>query len=223
MQKIRTFLKLSRKLKILLLAAYLLLGYVRIILLMIPFKYIIRLGLKPVQLKQSTNFTIAQLTSRAQTVGKAVALSARYTPWESKCLAQSIVCKIILRQLHIPHTLYIGVAKNQGEFRAHAWIAYNDLVINGGTNSPDVYKVVIQFKETGSGLMAKGGDLKYFAIAGADKKFVWAQARIENNAVVVWSDSVSKPIAVRYAWADNPEGANLYNKEGLPASPFSTE
>lgn len=84
-------------------------------------------------------------------------------------------------------------------------------------------KVVIQFKETGSGLMAKGGDLKYFAIAGADKKFVWAQARIENNAVVVWSDSVSKPIAVRYAWADNPEGANLYNKEGLPASPFSTE
>jgi|JI10StandDraft_1071094.scaffolds.fasta_scaffold00394_26 sialate O-acetylesterase len=84
-------------------------------------------------------------------------------------------------------------------------------------------KIVIQFKQTGSGLITKGDALKYFAIAGADKKFVWAQARIEGNTVVVWSDAVTKPVTVRYAWADNPEGANLYNKEGLPASPFSTD
>lgn len=85
-------------------------------------------------------------------------------------------------------------------------------------------KVIITFSNTGSGLMAKGGgELKYFSIAGADKKFVWAQATIKKNKVVVWSDQVHKPVVVRYAWADNPEGANLYNKEGLPASPFTTE
>ncbi|WP_205510552.1 sialate O-acetylesterase [Longitalea arenae] len=85
-------------------------------------------------------------------------------------------------------------------------------------------KVILHFTSTGSGLMAKGGKpLKYFAIAGADKKFVWANAAIEGNRVVVWSDQVPAPVAVRYAWADNPEGANLYNKEGLPASPFRTD
>lgn len=85
-------------------------------------------------------------------------------------------------------------------------------------------KVILSFKEVGSGLVAKGGGpLKQFAIAGKDKKFVWAEAKIEGNKVVVWSDQVPNPVAVRYAWADNPEGANLYNKEGLPASPFRTD
>ena len=86
------------------------------------------------------------------------------------------------------------------------------------------HKIVIRFTNTGSGLVARGGGkLKYFAIAGADKHFRWADAKIQNEEVVVWSDSISKPVAVRYAWADNPEGANLYNKEGLPASPFRTD
>ena len=62
-----------------------------------------------------------------------------------------------------------------------------------------------------------------FAVAGADKQFVWANAKIENDNVVVWSDKVLNPVAVRYAWADNPAGANLYNKDGLPASPFRTD
>lgn len=52
---------------------------------------------------------------------------------------------------------------------------------------------------------------------------VWADAKIENNNVVISNSSVLDPVAVRYAWADNPEGANLYNKEGLPASPFRTD
>lgn len=84
-------------------------------------------------------------------------------------------------------------------------------------------RIIIEFSSIGNRLVTKGNDLKYFAIAGADKKFVWANARIEGNTVVVWSDEVEKPLAVRYAWADNPEGANLYNSQGLPASPFSTE
>jgi sialate O-acetylesterase len=65
--------------------------------------------------------------------------------------------------------------------------------------------------------------LKHFAIAGADKKFVWADAEIVGNQVVVSCKSVRKPVAVRYAWADNPEGANLRNHEGLLASPFRTD
>ena len=83
----------------------------------------------------------------------------------------------------------------------------------------------LKFSHTGGGLMAKDkyGYLKAFSIAGADKKFLWAQARIVGDEVVVWSDQISKPVAVRYGWADNPDDANLYNKEGLPASPFRTD
>nr|WP_229961709.1 sialate O-acetylesterase [Pontibacter silvestris] len=85
-------------------------------------------------------------------------------------------------------------------------------------------KIVLSFTDTGSGLTSiDGEELSWFAIAGADKSFVWAKARIEGNKVVVWSDEVSEPRYVRYAWADNPDGANLYNKEGLPASPFRTD
>jgi sialate O-acetylesterase len=84
-------------------------------------------------------------------------------------------------------------------------------------------KIILSFTDAGSGLTVKGGgDLRYFAIAGADKKYVWAKAKIEGNKVVVWNDDIANPVSVRYAWADNPEGANLYNQEGLPASPFET-
>jgi sialate O-acetylesterase len=84
-------------------------------------------------------------------------------------------------------------------------------------------RVVITFTNVGGGLRARGGSLRGFAVAGSDKRFLWAKAKIQNNKVVVWSEAVPHPTAVRYAWADNPEGANLYNKEGLPASPFRTE
>ncbi len=84
-------------------------------------------------------------------------------------------------------------------------------------------KIIISFTNIGSGLAIKGSnDLKYFSIAGADGKFSWAKAKIAGNKVVVWNDDIKNPVVVRYAWADNPEGANLYNKEGLPASPFTT-
>lgn len=85
-------------------------------------------------------------------------------------------------------------------------------------------KVIISFSETGSGLTTSDGETPgHFAIAGADKKFVWADTRIEGNTVVAWSAQVPQPMYVRYAWADNPYNANLYNKEGLPAAPFRTD
>ena len=106
-------------------------------------------------------------------------------------------------------------------------VAYSKKVVNSGPMYKSMKikdgKVYLTFNYAGSGLMTKNGEsLKGFAIAGADKKFVWAKAEISGDKVVVWSDKVTGPVAVRYAWADNPE-CNLYNKEGLPASPFRTD
>jgi sialate O-acetylesterase len=84
--------------------------------------------------------------------------------------------------------------------------------------------LLIEFSNTGSGLMVKGGgELKGFEIAGEDGKYYPAKATLLGTGMVhVASERVPHPVTARYAWADNPEGANLYNKEGLPASPFQT-
>jgi len=85
-------------------------------------------------------------------------------------------------------------------------------------------KIVLKFDNCRGGLVSKDGKaLTQFAIAGTDNQYVWANAEIKGNKVIVRSKKVQKPIAVRYAWADNPEGANLFSKDGLPASPFTTE
>ncbi|EOR94588.1 Sialic acid-specific 9-O-acetylesterase [Arcticibacter svalbardensis MN12-7] len=95
-------------------------------------------------------------------------------------------------------------------------------------------KMVIHFDNAGSGLMVGkkqllnptvevNEPLKRFQICGADQQWKWAEARIiDKNKVEVWHPRISQPIEVRYAWSSNPEGANLYNKEGLPASLFKT-
>jgi sialate O-acetylesterase len=84
-------------------------------------------------------------------------------------------------------------------------------------------EVRVHFSHVGSGMEARGGgELRGFAAAGTDRKFHWAQARIENDAVVVSSRDVLNPVSVRYAWADSPE-CNLFNKDGLPASSFRTD
>jgi len=93
---------------------------------------------------------------------------------------------------------------------------YESLKIEGA-------KAIVKFKHVCGGLVAKGGGaLKGFAVAGADKKFVWADAKIDGGTVVLSSDKVAAPVAVRYAWADNPE-CNLYNAKDLPACPFRTD
>ncbi|KAA3619549.1 MAG: 9-O-acetylesterase [Calditrichaeota bacterium] len=87
----------------------------------------------------------------------------------------------------------------------------------------DGAKIRVQFSHTNGGLNSKGNTiLKGFAIAGADKKFVWANAKINGDEVVVWNAKIKNPVAVRYAWASNPV-CNLYNGAGLPASPFRTD
>ncbi len=84
-------------------------------------------------------------------------------------------------------------------------------------------RISLSFGHIGGGLVARAGEpLTGFAIAGEDRKFVWAEARIEGDDIIVWSDKIDEPIAVRYAWDDNPV-CTLYNAEGLPAASFRTD
>lgn len=108
-------------------------------------------------------------------------------------------------------------------------VAYGDknVVSSGPTfKSMKIIKnqCIITFDNIGSGLKIKSdGNLNQFTIAGADHKFLKANIRIENNKIFIWNDALNQPVAVRYAWANNPEGDNLYNYEGLPASSFRTD
>jgi sialate O-acetylesterase len=83
-------------------------------------------------------------------------------------------------------------------------------------------KAILSFDHTDSGLEARDGDLKGFAVCGPDKKFVWAQALIDGDKVIVSSPDIQNPVAVRYGWANYPV-VNFWNKAGLPASPFRTD
>lgn len=108
-----------------------------------------------------------------------------------------------------------ALAKTYGKDIVYSGPIYKSMKVDGNN-------VILTFDNVGSGLMAKGDSLKGFAIAGADRKFVWADAKIEGDTIVVSSDKVAAPVSVRYAWAINPV-CNLYNKEGLPATPFRTD
>jgi sialate O-acetylesterase len=82
---------------------------------------------------------------------------------------------------------------------------------------------IVTFAYAAKGIVARGGEPGGFAIASTDRRFVWAKARIVGNRVYVWSDAVHAPAAVRYAWANFPEKANLYGANGLPMAPFRTD
>jgi sialate O-acetylesterase len=132
----------------------------------------------------------------------------------------------------------IALANEYGQAIPYSGPVYDSMTIKND-------KVILHFSQTEGGLVAQSipdtyivqsesgktdplirnspeSELEGFSICGSDRKWVWAQACIEGNSVVVWSDEVEKPIAVRYAWANNPT-CNLYNGAGLPASPFRTD
>lgn len=109
----------------------------------------------------------------------------------------------------------IALAKDYGQSGVYSGPMYSSYKVNGEA-------INLKFKYA-EGLNAKNGDkLTGFAIAGDDQKFYWADAVINGNTVTVSSPNVKNPVAVRYAWADNPV-CNLYNSAGLPASPFRTD
>jgi sialate O-acetylesterase len=168
-------------------------------------------------------------------------MDVTYTPGESQWAAFR---ESQLKSLAVPNTA-MAVTIDVGEWNdihpdnkkavgdrvaLAAWkLAYGekDIVASGPLYRSAVIennRIILSFDNTGTGLIAIDGEpLNQFAIAGADKKFVWANASIEGDKVVVWSDQIQSPMYVRYAWSDNPDGANLFNKEGLPASPFRTD
>jgi len=137
---------------------------------------------------------------------------------------------------HPPNKFDIGV-------RLAQWALNRDYGQKNVVPSGPLYQAIqiegnkarLTFDYVGSGLMIgskvgrapvvedKAGKLNRFAICGADKKWVWADAIIDGNTVVVSSTEVKVPVAVRYAYSNTPVGANLYNREGLPASPFRTD
>jgi sialate O-acetylesterase len=121
-----------------------------------------------------------------------------------------------LNKKEVGHRLALGARHlSYGEEE----LVYSGPIYRSHTISGD--KVIIQFDHTGSGLVSIDDEpLSQFAVAGANKQFEWADARIVNGAVEVSSKLIPNPVYVRYAWSNNPDGANLYNKEGLPASPF---
>ncbi len=132
----------------------------------------------------------------------------------------------------------IALAKDYGQKIEYSGPIYQSMKIEGD-------KIRLKFNHIGSGLYAKplpaeyklkstdetglplvrnspNSELEGFSICGQDEKWVWADAKIEGDTIVVWSTSIKNPVAVRYAWADNPT-CNLYNKDGLPASSFRTD
>ena len=108
-----------------------------------------------------------------------------------------------------------ALAKTYGKDVVACGPLYKSMSKSGG-------RITVTFDHVGGGLLAKGGKLEGFALAGPDTKFVWADAKIEGDKVVVSSAEVKDPAAVRYAWATNPK-CTLFNKAGLPASPFRTD
>ncbi len=102
-----------------------------------------------------------------------------------------------------------------GEKIEYSGPAYDSMSVSGN-------KATLTFKHVGGGLVAKEGKLKGFTIAGPDGKFVEATTKIKDDTIVVFSDSVSSPTAVRYGWSNVPE-ASLWNNAGFPASPFQTD
>ncbi len=148
-----------------------------------------------------------------------------------------------LRSLAVPSTAMV-VAIDLGEWNdihpdnkkdvgerlalAAQKIGYAENVVHSGpvyrSSIIDSNRIIISFDHIGSGLITKDGETPAeFAIAGADKKFTWAKTKIDGDKIIAWSADVPKPEYVRYAWADNPVNPNLYNKAGLPASPFRTD
>ncbi len=154
---------------------------------------------------------------------------AEFRNAQRKCLSISNTAMAVTIDLGEWNDLHPDRKKDVGDRLALAALklAYGENIVYSGpifqSATIDGNKIIISFSNVGSGLISNDGEeLSEFAISGVDKKFVWAKAKIDGDKVIVWNDNIPDPIYVRYAWADNPVNPNLYNKEGLPASPFGS-
>lgn len=112
----------------------------------------------------------------------------------------------------------VALAKDYSKNQEYSGPVFTSLQVTGN-------KAVLSFSHADSGFIVKDsyGYIKGFEIAGADKQFHYAKASVENGNIVVYSDMIASPVAVRYGWADDMPEANLYNKQGFPAVPFRTD
>jgi hypothetical protein len=139
--------RLSWKQKVLLVLIFLLLGIMRVVILLIPFRYYVKVLL---QAKRSqTKFMLTpKKFGYARAIGRLTALAAKFTPWESKCLVQGLTVRFLLRALHIPSCFYIGVGKDEEQqFAAHAWVNCNNFTLIGGAESFKQFKIISQFED----------------------------------------------------------------------------
>jgi len=163
------------------------------------------------------------------------------TPAEPETSNWALLREAQMRTLKVPHTAMAVIhdvgektdlhPKNKADVGKRLALAARKLAYHENIEySGPLYQAIkiegkqvyVSFDHIGTGLTCKGEKLNQFSISADGKQFVPAQAKILGKQVVVWNDDMAKPVAVRYAWADSPDGANLYNREGLPASSFKS-
>jgi len=156
---------------------------------------------QPPEIREAQFLTLAKSKNTAMAVTTDVGNAADIHPTQKEPVGQRLA--------------FAARALTYGEKIEYSGPLYDSMVAKDG-------KIAISFTHLGGGLVAKDGELKGFTIAGEDKKFVPAEAKIQGSAIVVSAEGVTKPTAVRYGWTNVPD-VNLFNKEGLPASPFRTD
>ncbi len=156
---------------------------------------------QPPEIREAQFLTLAKVKNTAMAVTTDVGNATNIHPTQKEPVGQRLALA--------------ARALAYGEKIEYSGPLYDSMTAKGG-------QIVLNFKHAGSGLVAKDGELKGFTIAGEDKKFVPAKAEIQGSTIVVSAEGVSRPKAVRYGWANVPD-VNLFNKEGLPASPFRTD
>lgn len=136
----KIFFHLSFKVKVLTLASFFLLGFFRILILMSPFRF--HKVLMGKEMKESPEILNKKQYNKAAVVGWVVNKCSKYTPWQSKCFVRALTAQFILRLLHIPNTLYLGVSKDgPRKLKAHAWLRCGELCVTGAIEK-EKYKCI---------------------------------------------------------------------------------
>lgn len=139
--RLRKFIKLSYKDKLLVAYIFILCGIVRLTILIVPFS-IIRRHLGKYNIQSDKEVIEKENYQLAHKVQRLVTATARYTPWQSKCLVQAIVAQHLLKKYHLGTTIYFGIAKDEsGKILAHAWLRYGSMVVTGG-GAVEYFKMV---------------------------------------------------------------------------------
>jgi sialate O-acetylesterase len=149
---------------------------------------------------------------------------------QSKALKLNNTAMAVTIDLGEPNNIHPFKKKEIGERLANCALEKVYRLVKNESSGPTLLKhtiqknkIILQFNNASNGLVINGTKLTHIAIAANDKKFFWAEATIKHNRIIVQSKNVLNPVAVRYAWADCPISANLFNSNGLPASPFRTD